>query len=254
MNPQELQKLYDFLNDLNDKIDRTLKKISSQRPSRSEQIDQLANDFAKAQAEYPQIGFNRANPFFKSKYADLDAIMFVIRPILGKHGLSFYCETDMTSDERYIIYAQLLHKSGQWISSTTRIVPESADKNYNQAFAKSLTYMKRNMAMALLNVTCCDDPVDNDIEYQYPDPAMAKVNAPKSTDINRSTSNPSYDTITKEQWEHMSGLLKDWPDIWKDLSKKIGVDSIRDFPKDKFEAAVKWINNTIYEYKNLKPN
>jgi hypothetical protein len=251
MNPQELQKLYDFLNDLNDKIDKVLKRSNNQsRPSRSEQIDQLAADFAKAQSEYPQIGFNRNNPFFKSKYADLDAIMFAIRPILGRHGLSFYCETDMTNDERYVIYAQLLHKSGQWISSSTRIVPESQDKNYNQAFAKSLTYMKRNMAMALLNVTCTEDPVDNDIEYEYPDPRPMTKHEPQ---LVRSTSDPSYDTITKEQWEHLSNLLKDHPDICQEILSKMKLKSLRDFPKDQFEAAVRKINSLIYEYKNIKP-
>jgi hypothetical protein len=251
MNVQETEKLYSFLNELNDKVDKVLKRTTSAKPTRSEQIDQLANDFAKAQAEYPSIGFNRNNPFFKSKYADLDAIMYAIRPILGKYGLSFYCETSITEDERYLVYAQLLHKSGQWISSSTRIVPESADKNYNQAFAKSLTYMKRNMAMALLNVTCTEDPVDNDIEYSYPDPGFGKVN-PQKGEILRSTSDPSYDTITKEQWEHLSNLLQDYPDICKEILQKMELKSLRDFPKDQFEAAVKRINKMIYDYKSVK--
>lgn len=251
MHPQEINKLFELINQLNDKVDLLMNKIPRHqvKQSRSEQINDLAAAFALAQSEYPQIGFNRNNPFFKSKYADLDAIMYAIRPILGKHGLAFFCDTDMTNDERHLVYAQLVHKSGQWISSTTRIVPESQDKNYNQAYAKSLSYLKRHQAMALLNVTCTDDPVDNDVEYEYPDPRpMLK---PEPTLV-RSSVDPSYDTITKEQWEHLSTLLREYPDICENILKSMKIKSLRDFPKDKFEPAVRKINELIYEYKNIK--
>lgn len=246
MHPQEQSKLFEMIEQLNDKVDRLIKKPSgSFKPTRSEQIDLLAIDFAKAQSEYPQIGYNRNNPFYKSKYADLDQIMYSIRPILGKHGLSFFCETQFTEDERHVIYAQLLHKSGQWISSTTRIVPESQDKNYNQAFAKSLTYLKRHQAMALLNVTCCDDPMDNDQEYDFPDPIP--MNKPKASSSSI-TPVKTYEQISTDQWTQMTNLLEGYPEIAKNIMDKMNIKSLRDFPKDDFNAGINRIHKLINDY------
>ena len=247
MHPNEVTKLFEMIEILNQKLDRIVNEKKLIRQPRSEQINELAAAFALAQADYPQIGFNRAG-VFKNKYSDLDAIMYVIRPILGKHGLSFFCDTMRMPDEQDFIYAQLLHKSGQYVSSFCKLTLDSMQKNPNHAYASSLTYMKRQQALALLNITCTEDPMDDDDSHIYPDP----IRVPEKPTLVRTASDPVYETITKEQWEHLSNLLKDHPDIGKDILARMKLNSFRDFPKNQFEAAVKKINELIYEYKNLK--
>ena len=54
----------------------------------SPQIDQLATALAKAQSEMAVAAKNQKNPFFKSSYADFEAIINASRPSLCKYGLS----------------------------------------------------------------------------------------------------------------------------------------------------------------------
>ena len=56
--------------------------------TRSESITHLATALAKAQAEMPVAVFDATNPFLKSKYASLGAVIQASRPILAKHKLS----------------------------------------------------------------------------------------------------------------------------------------------------------------------
>ena len=56
--------------------------------NKSESITHLATALAKAQAEMPVAVFDATNPFLKSKYASLGAVIQASRPILAKHKLS----------------------------------------------------------------------------------------------------------------------------------------------------------------------
>ena len=56
--------------------------------TKSESITHLAAALAMAQAEMPVAVFDATNPFLKSKYASLGAVIQASRPILAKHKLS----------------------------------------------------------------------------------------------------------------------------------------------------------------------
>src|SRR5512137_650383 len=56
--------------------------------TRSESITHLAAALAMAQAEMPVAVFDATNPFLKSKYASLGAVIQTSRPILAKYKLS----------------------------------------------------------------------------------------------------------------------------------------------------------------------
>lgn len=55
--------------------------------NKSDSITHLATALAKAQAEMPVAVFDATNPFLKSKYASLGAVIQASRPILAKHKL-----------------------------------------------------------------------------------------------------------------------------------------------------------------------
>lgn len=52
---------------------------------------------AKAQGELTNIETNSSNPHFKSKYADLGAILAVVRPVLSKHGICV-CQSTLNGE------------------------------------------------------------------------------------------------------------------------------------------------------------
>lgn len=156
----------------NSQIDLNLKSISFFRGKMnnyndimSPQIDQLATALAKAQAEMPVAAKNQKNPFFKSSYADFEAIIHASRPALSKYGLSIvqvpFTNQDTPTTTETIGYTHnsylvtiLMHSSGQWIKSIARHNPP---KNDIQSLASYNTYLKRMCYTSLVCVATGDD-------------------------------------------------------------------------------------------------
>jgi hypothetical protein len=63
---------------------------------RSEQIGDLVAALAKAQGEFTQAVKDSDNPYYGSKYADLNAVISAVRPALNKHGI--FMTHDLESD------------------------------------------------------------------------------------------------------------------------------------------------------------
>ena len=120
----------------------------------SESIKALAAALAKAQACMENASKDTANPFFKSKYANLESVVGVIRPAIEKHGLSFVqvChDWDVGAKVETII----LHESGEWLSCGTMAAP--ATKADAQGFGSALTYARRYSLSAAFGVATEDD-------------------------------------------------------------------------------------------------
>jgi hypothetical protein len=130
-------------------------------PYNSEHINEIALALSKAQGEYLPVAQSRQNPFFKSQYADLDAYITAARPALTKHGLAFYQFTKLSPNGPTVLHTRLIHASGQWIESRSRIIPI---KNDMQAYGSALSYQRRYSAMTLLGITSNNDPLDDDGE------------------------------------------------------------------------------------------
>lgn len=120
----------------------------------SSQIDQLATALAKAQAEMPVAGKNQKNPFFKSTYADFEAIINASRPCLTKYGLSIVQPPFIYEDGSSYLVTILMHSSGQWIKSKARHNPPKTDI---QSLSSYNTYLKRMCYTSLVGVATGDD-------------------------------------------------------------------------------------------------
>lgn len=127
----------------------------------SESINELAMALSKAQGEYGIVTLNRENPYFKSRYADLDAILRAVRPAFANHGLSFYQYTSL-QDGAGVLHSRILHSSGQWIESQVKINPP---KNDIQSYGSTMSYMKRYSAMSLVGITTSEDVSDDDASF-----------------------------------------------------------------------------------------
>lgn len=211
------------------------KQISD--PYESAEIDKLTTARAKAASEYPKIGFNQENPYFKSSYADLDAIMQSIRPILAKNGLVIEYRTVIKAEGSTELRTRILHSSGQFSETRVRIIPT---KNDQQSYASALTYMKRHQTMALLNVTISEDWSDDDGER-----AMSEHRGGQEKGVALNTKyNPKEqlsDLITKEQLEELEYELSEFPDILTMVLDGLKIESLADMPKSKFHASAERI-------------
>lgn len=123
-------------------------------PYRSEELKDLFTALAKAQAEMETADLSSENPFFKTRYADLAAIVKASRPALTKHGLSIIQQIITHDDGQTMLHTMLCHNSGQWVESKVRIVPP---KNDVQSIGSYITYLRRYSIAAICGIVSSDD-------------------------------------------------------------------------------------------------
>jgi len=210
-------------------------KIVYSEPTRSSEIKDLTIALAKAQSEMSVAGLNKTNPYFKSSYADLQAIIAASRPALTKNGLSVSQQITFDQEGLSTLTTILFHASGQWILSKARITPL---KNDIQSVCSYVTYLKRMCYAALIGVVTGDEDDDGEAAV-----ATSRETFAKGTSLNTKY-NPkeeSVETITPEQREEVEYELSEYPDIASMVIEGLKIQSIADIPKSKFRASIERI-------------
>jgi hypothetical protein len=116
-------------------------------------INELATALAKAQADIANPSKNQKNSHFGNSYADLSAVLAVVRSAFPPHGLSFIQTTEMV-DEKLYLNTTLLHGSGQFMSS---LYPVTPTKNDAQGVGAAVTYARRYSLAAFAGISQEDD-------------------------------------------------------------------------------------------------
>ena len=122
----------------------------------SESIANLTLALATVQGKMSHAVKDSANPFFKSKYADLESVWDACRSLLSENGLAvmqfpgLYSELDKSMSLTTVIG----HKSGEWISQEMSVPVTKADA---QGAGSALTYMRRYALAAVVGVVQADD-------------------------------------------------------------------------------------------------
>jgi ERF superfamily len=123
----------------------------------STDMNELAPALAKAQAAMEGAKKDSANPFFKSKYADLASVWDAARIPLTNNGLSVVQTASTTNDDTGVtvhISTMLLHASGQFIRDTISVKPK---ENSPQGVGSAITYLRRYALAAIAGVAPEDD-------------------------------------------------------------------------------------------------
>lgn len=123
----------------------------------SEDINELALALSKAQREITPAIKDTTNPFFKSKYADLNSIWSVCREPLSRNQLSVTQIMDYDGD-KIVLITILMHSSGQFVNSFLPIFMQKQDA---QAFGSACTYAKRYALSAICGISCDADDDGN---------------------------------------------------------------------------------------------
>jgi hypothetical protein len=155
-------------------------------PSSSPDTSELTKALSKAQAEYPVVAYDSANPHFKSRFASYAQCCDSLRGPLTKNGLSLPDFRPGFINGQWMVVGTLRHASGQWISG---IAPLLMGKNDMQSFGAAMTYAKRVLLMALSGGFSGEPDTDGEPErpqglaanqLQYQQQALSAVSEAKS--------------------------------------------------------------------------
>jgi hypothetical protein len=123
----------------------------------SESIKDLAESLSKAQGEIKHAAKAVNNQFYKSKYADLPAVIDAAKEALAKCGLSVIQYTDIAENGDTVLITQLCHMSGQWVRGWYPVKPI---KNDPQGLGSAVTYARRYAFCAITGVAAAEDDDD----------------------------------------------------------------------------------------------
>lgn len=144
-----------------EKLEKMLDMQERVLDRQAEQSFQIA--LADMQAALPVIkkeGEIAVNGNVRSKFAKFEDINKQVTPIMREHGFSLTFETQQT-DAHINVIGVLRHKDGHKESTQLQIpYDHSGSKNAVQAVGSSVSYGKRYVMTALLNLTIADDDDD----------------------------------------------------------------------------------------------
>ena len=176
----------------------------------------IAEALSKAQGVMEGAKKDKANPFFKSTYADLASVFEAIRVPFAENGLSISQVIDV-KDGVQVLKTLLLHTSGEYLESCM-LLPQLAKP---QDTGSLISYYRRYSLMAICGVPAEDD-----------DGNKANKAAEKQEEKDRQP-------ITSEQWEVLDNCISDNEALRKNMSQYVkasyGVD-LKFMPKKVYEA------------------
>ena len=120
----------------------------------SESIANLAKALSIVQGKLTYAKKDSANPFFKSKYADLESVWDACRDLLSDNGLAVVQLPGEYFEGTMALTTIITHSSGEWISQQMSLPVTKPDA---QGAGSAFTYMRRYALAAVVGVVQADD-------------------------------------------------------------------------------------------------
>jgi hypothetical protein len=138
--------------------------------NKSESIAKLAPALVAAQSEMTGAKKSANNPFFKSKYANLEEVINVVKSAFASHGLSFI-QFPVSSEEHAGVETIILHESGEFISNQFLLKCAKSDP---QGMGSAITYARRYGLQSAVGIPSEDDDGN---AASAPEPKQTKAQA-----------------------------------------------------------------------------
>lgn len=123
----------------------------------SESINELASALCNAQGQMGGAVKDSANPFFKSSYADLTAVIKAIKQPFADNGLS-YTQFPVSNENGVGVSTRLMHVSGQWLEMEYTLPTVKKDP---QASGSAITYARRYALQSIAGIPTADDDAES---------------------------------------------------------------------------------------------
>ena len=121
--------------------------------NKSETLTKLAPALVKAQASMAGATKSAANPFFKSKYANLEEVIKVVKAAFAENGLSFV-QFPVSGDGTAGVETIIMHESGEFISNEFLLKCAKTDP---QGMGSAITYARRYGLQSACGIPSEDD-------------------------------------------------------------------------------------------------
>lgn len=170
---------------------------------KSESIKEIAKALLIFHSKVQKIAKSENNPFFKSKYADLPAVLESIQQPLQESGLSFAQFPDENS-----LTSLLMHgESGEFLQATYNL---HAEKITPQGLGSAITYARRYALGAILGLNTDKD--DDGNKGSEPKKIVPFVQNPKDILVQNSV---NWNNIIKAMTEGINGKVFTLIDVEK---------------------------------------
>lgn len=203
----------------------------------SESIKELAMALSKVQGQLTFAKKDNANPFFKSKYADLASVWESCRTLLSQNGLSIIqfpsgYRTDIhtvndkdTVEHLMSLITIITHESGEWMSQEMTVPVTKADA---QGAGSCITYMRRYSLAAVVGVYQDDDDGNS---ASSPKESLAPKERPA--------------TLTIEELDKIAKLAIDTNTEVSNIAKFYGKKDIKEVERLHFAVIVEQLEKKI---------
>ncbi len=141
----------------------------------SESIKEITVALLKAQPIIETVTKGAINPFFHSKYADINSVIEACKKPLNDVGVVILQPLEGMNVETILI-----HESGEWMSSSTPVVCKSA--NNPQDLGGAVTYSRRFGLQSMLLLSAVDDDGNTAIKTVTVTPVLNEETPPDPTE------------------------------------------------------------------------
>ena len=124
----------------------------------SESIQTIAPALLKAQKAIGPAIKDKTNPLYKSKYADLHAVMKACLDALNGNGLVLLQTPVHSEDSKVHMTTRLQHESGEYMEETFSIPAQKQDPH---GYGSACTYLRRFSVSAWLGIVTEEDDDGN---------------------------------------------------------------------------------------------
>lgn len=121
---------------------------------RSESIVKVSTALLAAQKKIEAAVKDSANPFFRSKYADVNSVMEACKGHLNDAGVVVTQMVDSAADGDYLVTMFIHAESGEFLSSKMKL---QGTADGMQAYGSAVTYARRYMLQSMAFVGAEDD-------------------------------------------------------------------------------------------------
>ena len=246
MEAVEMNTMLEFFNKFEAIISKRVEIALKNQPGetfQSDTINLLAESLSLAQGSYLELEFKSLNVYTKTEYNDLESIFKAVRPSLAKHGLSITQQIDQGTGET-IVYTKLLHNSGQWIGSKSRVILIANETKANDS---AIQFAKRQAAMSILGVAGKNDYADDDSVAAT---AKARITKDRGVSLNKNYEPETTETLSKDQIAELDYELQgeDNKDLLRDIYEQLRVESLSDIPRNMYRDVI----NKVRSIKSLR--
>ena len=187
----------------------------------SSAINEIALALSKAQEAIQDAEKSSANPFFKTKYADLSSVLNEIRAVFPRNGLALV-QSPFTAENGNIgVTTMVVHSSGQWMSDSIDIPAQG--KNLAQESGSVITYLRRYSASAFAGIAQADSDANLGTSKSSNTAPVVNLKGP---------------SITEDQIQQINDLMLETSTNESAFCQFLGVESVAKIPQYLHDKAV----------------